>query len=114
MTREEKRAQWAERIRAQESCGKSVFEFCREQGVGTETFRYWKGKLRGLSGEKQDANPQPSARFTRVELVRPVAPRAVAVSVRLPGGVIVEAPGGYPDPSWIRAIVSALTEAGFR
>lgn len=112
MTREAKRSQWEERIKAHELSGKSAGEFCRDQGIGLDTLRYWLAKLRGKNDEKPGVSPLPPTRFTRVELIRPLEP--LAVSVRLPGGVVVEAPGGYPDPSWIRAIVSALTEAGFR
>lgn len=111
MTRETNRARWAERVRAQRASGKSMTAFCREHGIRARTFFRWSRILGGKSvalTARHEARP----RFARVEFVRPAA-ETVVVSVRLPCGVSVEA-GQYPDPAWVRAVISGLVEVGLR
>ena len=111
MTRAVQTEQWAERIRAQRASGKSMVAFCREHGFNEKTF--WR-RARKFDASRVATTavlePGPS-RFTRVDFSRPS--EAVAVSVRFPAGVVIESSGGYPDPSWVRAVISGLVADGF-
>lgn len=112
MTREAIREQWAERVRAQRASGKSMSVFCREHGIEVRKFWWWSRKLSGESVGRPAVQRAEPLRFARVEIVRPS--ETLAVSVRLPAGVVIESSGGYPDPLWIRAVISGLVEEGLR
>lgn len=111
MTREANRARWAERVRAQRASGKSMTAFCREHGVSAGTFFRW-ARILGGKSIALTGTPKVEPRFARVEFVRS-GPEAAGILVRFPGGVSIEA-GQYPDPAWVRAVVSGLVEEGLR
>ncbi len=111
MTRESNRAQWVERVRAQRASGKSMTAFCREHCIKSRTFFRW-ARLLGGRSVALSAAPRSEPRFARVEFVRP-AVEPLAVSIRFPGGVSIEG-DHYPDPLWMKAVVSSLVEEGLR
>ena len=43
-------AEWAELINRQEGSGKTVIEFCLEQGIVRTSFEKWRRKLKGGDG----------------------------------------------------------------
>ena len=110
MTREANSEQWAERIREQRASGKTMAEFCREHGFKEKTFWRWARKFDGSSIATTAALGTGPLRFARVEFTRPS--EAVAVLVRFPAGVVIESSGGYPDPLWVRAVISGLIADG--
>ena len=111
MTREANRAQWAERVRAQRASGKSMTAFCQEHGIRSGTFFRWAKMLGGRRVALTAAN-RSEPRFARIEVVRPAVERSF-VLIRLPGGVSIEG-AQYPDPAWVRALISGLVEEGLR
>ena len=111
MRREANRAQWVERVRAQRASGKTVTAFCREHGIQSGTFFRWAKILRGKRVELSAA-PRSEPRFARVEVIRPTS-EPFYVSIRFPGGIRIEG-SQYPDPTWVRAVVSGLVEEGLR
>ena len=49
-SRPEKRRKWAGHIQAWRGSGKSQAQYCREQGLSSKLFYYWKNKYNGNRG----------------------------------------------------------------
>ncbi len=84
---------WTERLERYERSGRTVAEFCQEEGVAVSSFYRWKNELAGELTGKQ-AKPttwQPSesapARFQAVEIL-PAA--SSATTIRFPNGIEIE------------------------
>lgn len=112
MTRKTNQEQWVERLLAQQASGHSVAAFCREHGLSESTFSYWSRKLRGDKGGNNLRVPAPvaSPRFSKISVV--ASSRPTEIALRLPGGVVLESGLGYPDASWLRAVISGLVAEG--
>ena len=110
MTRKTNQQQWAERLLAQQASGNSVAAFCREHELSESTFGYWTRKLRGNKEAEDLPVPVVSSRFSRVDFVH--SPQPTGVTLRFRGGVVLESSLGYPDPLWLRAVVSGLVAEG--
>ena len=46
-SRESKRREWQEALKRQSASGKSAAAFCREQGIGYQSFMSWRTRLKG-------------------------------------------------------------------
>lgn len=49
-SRRKKRRKWASHIQAWRGSGKSQAQYCREQGLSSKLFYYWKNKYNGNRG----------------------------------------------------------------
>jgi len=79
-----KREQWRRRLEQFETRGQSIAEFCREEGVGTHTFYYWRKQLghtsqtsrsvrRGRTGRPSERTAdEPATRERRAAKPEPV------------------------------------------
>lgn len=80
--------QWRERIAQQAGSGKSVAAFCREQGIATQTFYWWRNRL-GRQGS--GAAPRPAATTPFLDLgAMPAATQgegSLSIRLDLPGGI---------------------------
>ena len=94
----------AEWMRLLEESGKSLSEFCRENGLSESTVSLWRKRLRQPT---TDANGEE---FVEVSL--PTAPsvgvmRGTTATIRLGREVALELPIGA-DPAWIAELVCRL------
>lgn len=100
---EAKLREWAERVRACRSSGKSVSEWCREQGVASKTYYTWEREILGRAG-KAVMEVRPEGRIVAVGLETGQSEAAAWVRA---GGVTVEIARGA-DAGTIRAILEAV------
>ena len=88
ITNPERAEQWRERLARQAGSGKSVAAFCREQGIATQTFYWWRNRL---SRQEAGAVPRPAAATPFLDLgaMPAAAAHAGSLSIRLdlPGGI---------------------------
>ena len=98
-TRESVRQSWAERLARFESSNLSVLDFCRAEGVASQSLYYWKRKLAGPA----DA-PGPVPQFVPVRLSA-----SAPVELVLPGGAVLRLQPGC-DLAFVRSLLQALTE----
>ncbi len=97
---------WRERFERFAASKRKTAPFCAAEGVSPASFYAWRRKL-GLA--KPRANKKPQA-FQQVVVSQQVMVHsAPALSVRLPGGVEIEA-FGASEPA-LRVIVSELVRA---
>jgi hypothetical protein len=97
-SRDSVRQSWAERLARFDSSGLSVIEFCRAEGIASQSFYYWKRKL----GSPADA-PGPAPQFVPVRL----SAAAPLVELVLPGGATLRLQPGC-DLAFVRSLVVAL------
>ena len=80
--------QWRERIAQQAASGKGVAAFCRDQGIATQTFYWWRNRL---SRQEAGAAPRPAAEASFLDLgaIPAAVAHAGSLSIRLdlPGGI---------------------------
>lgn len=92
--------------------GLPLATFARQQGLNDTRLRWWKTRLGDWGG---DVSPARAPAFIPA-VVREVVETASAsapVTVRLPGGVVVEVADPASVPSkWLTAVVSRLSRAG--
>ncbi len=102
----QKVAAWRERFVRLEASGLKTAEFCAAEGVSIASFYAWRRKL-GLSPTRA-AKHQPRVRRDPSQSVfqQVLVHSAPALSVRLPGGVQLEASAA--DEQALRTIVSEL------
>ena len=80
--------QWRERIAQQAASGKGVAAFCREQGIATQTFYWWRNRL-----AKREAQAVTSvsgvASFLELDAMPAATQGDGSLSIRLdlPGGI---------------------------
>jgi transposase-like protein len=48
---QDKARRWTELVQAYEMSGQSQRAFCAREGIGQSTLRYWRRRLKGVSGE---------------------------------------------------------------
>ena len=90
---------WRERVARHGRSGQSTAEFCEFEGVSVASFYAWRRKL--ALTRPRPAKPAPSA-FQQLV----VSESAAAVSVRLPGGILVEVASG--QEAALRVVVAEL------
>ncbi len=121
---------WRETVRRQQRSGRSVREFCGENGLSEPSFYAWRRELRRRAA--RTAHPQTGPRAIRpagraAAERRPVVPRgrraarmfvpvrvaaaasaaaAPPVELAFPGGAVLRWPAGV-EPASVAAIVSA-------
>ena len=91
---------WTERVTACRSSGKSVRQWCQENGVAEKTYYYWQRRIYELT--KAKAEP------VFAEVVTPQTQRTEIAAVIHSGSVSVEIRNGA-DSATVRAILSALS-----
>ena len=94
-------AYWRGVLERQAASGLSIGRFCDQAGVSTASFHAWKRKLKLL--------PEMASRGELTGALSPLVPvrvigeaGALAISVELPGGIVVRIPAN-DDPSLMRA-----------
>ena len=102
MNQSEKRVEWKALLAEREASGASRAEFCRECGLSIKSFGYWQRQFRAPVSN-------PPSKLVRVGFERANAepPHAAAFSLRLPGGVTIDA-RKLPDPAWIKRLSDAF------
>ena len=98
-SRDSVRQSWAERLARFESSGLSALDFCRQEGIASQSLYYWKRKLSGPA----DA-PGPAPQFVPVRLSA-----SAPVELVLPGGATLRLQPGC-DLAFVRSLLQALTE----
>lgn len=84
---------WRERIARHASSGKTIADFCREEGIGKSTLSYWRRRLgvaRTTVGQKLPKVATPFVEVGRVKAARwqqPSVRPANKVSDLLTGGI---------------------------
>ena len=91
---------WTERVAACRSSGKSVRQWCRENGIAEKTYYYWQRRVY----ETTRAAAEPMF----AEVITPENQRTEIAAFIHSGSVRVEIRNGA-DSSTIRAILSALS-----
>lgn len=80
--------QWRERIAQQVASGKGVAAFCREQGIATQTFYWWRNRL---AKREAPAVTNVAGAVPFLELgTMPAAPQgdgSLSIRLELPGGI---------------------------
>ena len=97
-------ARWRELIAEQAGSGLSAAAFCRERGLSSSTFYYWRRRIREERGTAPDAS-EPRG-FVRVEST---VSSSKAVEAELPCGTKVRVPGAQ-----LAELVHALRQEGPR
>lgn len=104
-------AEARQQLTAWKGSGVPLETFARQRGLNGTRLRWWKSRLGDWSG---DTSPACAPAFIPA-VVRDAAEAASssAVTVRLPGGVVVEVadPASVP-PKWLTVVVSGLSRAG--
>src|SRR5262249_55210346 len=97
-SRDSVRQSWAERLARFEASGLSALDFCRQEGIASQSFYYWKRKLAGAP-DAPPATPQ----FLPVRLSA-----SAPVELVLPGGATLRLQPGC-DLAFVRSLLEALT-----
>jgi hypothetical protein len=94
---ERKFIEWRSRLTRHAKSGLTVARFCEREDVAVATFHYWRRKCRG-----EVVTPELTrAEFAPVEVVH-----GSGVTIRFPGGAVMEIPD--PREDVLRALVAAL------
>lgn len=99
VNQQQKLSEWAERVSACRSSGMTVQDWCREQGIGAQTYYRWQRRLYELVQE------QRGGEFTEITPPRRPA-NAVAVTVQV-GGLEVAVHNGA-DAETVAAVMRAV------
>lgn len=103
LSRQERLADWSEKIMTCRNSGMSVRRWCQENGVAEKTYYYWQRRLfETLSHQQEGAAPA----FAEVTPAQPVHSGNVAVTVRI-AGVEADIHSGA-DAATIEAVLRIL------
>ena|SRR6516162_8590226 len=93
---------WQRLVSEQAASGQTISAFCRERGLGRQSFFAWRKRLCGLS--QAEAKP-----FVEVKVAKPAEPARgdAAIEVRLRNGRSLIVPPGF-DANHVRALVTVL------
>ena len=101
-SREANRLEWEQRLSRFHSSGLTVLDFCRQEGIVSQSFYHWRRKL-AVSDEASTASvPQ----FLPIRLA-PSAP----VEILFPNGAALRLSPGC-DLAFVRSLVLALAGSG--
>ncbi|MEQ9325327.1 MAG: transposase [Polyangiaceae bacterium] len=98
MAKQSFEAKWRKRLARWRRSGKTVTEFCRQEGVSKPTFYAWRKRL-------EDADP-PAVEF--VEVTPTVASAAAGIELEV-AGTIVRLRDGF-DVNDLRTVIAVLRE----
>lgn len=110
---QESRIEWWRRlIFRQQSAPIPLTQFCRQMGINTRRFYYWRKRLREMDATSSSESPQPAraiasnttAAFLPVSIVSPGA--ANQLEIELANGCAVRLTGSI-DPGLLQAAISA-------
>lgn len=96
-------ALWRERLARHGRLEQSTADFCAAEGVSVASFYAWRRKL-GLATPRPAKTPSKGA-FQQLV----ISENSAAVSVRLPGGIVLEVAAG--QEAALRAVVAELVRA---
>jgi transposase-like protein len=102
----EQRTQWLEQF---ERSGRSVREFCEENGLSKTTLSHWRRRAK-KDAREVGRKGSPLVEVSRAQLSAVVVPGA-AVRVSLAIGLEMHVSEGT-DATWLGAVVRALTNTG--
>jgi hypothetical protein len=94
---DQKFIEWRARLARHAKSGLTVARFCDREDVTVATFHYWRRKCGGEAAEPELTR----AEFAPVEVVH-----GSGVTIRFPGGAVMEIPETRED--LLRALVAAL------
>lgn len=80
--RDQSRAQWRERMARQAASGLSVAAFCKEQGLVTQTFYWWRARLARPDRPMRDGKRE-TVPFIDLGAWRETAASALDIDIRL-------------------------------
>jgi transposase-like protein len=92
------RQAWIDRLQRFDAGACSVADFCRAEGVATQTFYYWRNKL---AAAQHASDPTPH--FLPIRVLSQAAP----VELVLPGGAVLRLAPGC-DLAFVRSLLDAL------
>lgn len=92
---------WRRRMTRFAEAGVPVTRFCRDEGVSTAGFYYWRKKLAQAEAEESEAATEAAASFAPVRLVA-----ADGLAVQLPGGTQLQVP--VSELHALRTVVETL------
>lgn len=101
-SREANRLEWAERLSRYDQSGLTVLDFCRQEGIASQSFYHWRRKLAPGDGAPASAAPE----FLPIRLA-PSAP----IEIVLPNGAALRLTPGC-DLAFVRSLVLALAGSG--
>jgi transposase-like protein len=90
-----------------EKSGMRAVDFCREHGLGTQTFYNWRQQARRDVGTPVRARPA----FAQVTVAASAGVAAGTVRLQLPGGLAFEVPAGT-DPIWLAQVLREVGALG--
>jgi hypothetical protein len=102
-SRDAVRQLWIERLQRFDAGAFTVADFCRAEGVATQTFYYWRNKL---TAAQPGSGPTPHEDAPQFLPIR-VLPHGAPVELVLPGGAVLRLAPGY-DLAFVRALLDAL------
>lgn len=98
-SRDAVRQAWIDRLQRFDAGAVTVADFCRAEGVATQTFYYWRNKLTAPARTTSPDAPQ----FLPIRLL----PQPVPLELVLPGGAVLRLAPGC-DLAFVRALLDAL------
>jgi hypothetical protein len=106
-----KEQRWRQILRDWKASGKSRKQFCRDRGLSTNTFDYWRRAIARRDAQRAPApspTPAKSPPAPAPPALIPVRIVATALlEIRLGGGRSVAVPAGF-DPNHLRAVLEVL------
>jgi hypothetical protein len=106
-----KEHRWRQILRDWNASGKSRNQFCRERGLSTHTFDYWRREIAQRDAERAPAptsTPVKSPPAPATPILLPVRIVATApLEIKLTGGRSIAVPSGF-DPKHLRAVLEVL------
>lgn len=97
---------WRERIASCASSGKSIVQWCREEGIPVGQYHWWKRTLRC-----RDAGQAVTPVFAELGWAPVRLAAAPAIEVALPGERVVRVHPGF-DAATLSSVVRVLEELG--
>jgi len=103
-SREDLKVHWQRHIAQAEQRQIPITHYCREQGISTASYYYWRAVFQG----KKRRDSSRSKNFVRVQVASTSSP--TSIRLELGRGVFLSF-DREPSVDWIRALVRSLGEA---
>jgi hypothetical protein len=97
---------WRRRLAEQADSGLSVAQWCRNQGMRTDRFYFWRRRLNADLAQHETKTQPATFLPVHIHEPAPAAPAAAGVSLRL-GAATIEVQPGF-DPATLRALLQVL------
>ena len=102
--RESRESYWRGQIASCESSGKSIVQYCRDEGLSLSKYHWWKSEL----GRRSALEAQTSS-FAEVRVALPSDPSGALIEVALGGQRRVRVWPGF-DPETLGQVLRVLEE----